>query len=48
MCTRTFWHRAFDGEPLIVAANRDEQIDRPAAPMYRDGLLFTCREFKWM
>jgi uncharacterized protein with NRDE domain len=32
MCTLIFWQRAFKGVPLIVAANRDEQIDRPSAP----------------
>jgi|SRR5688572_31821949 uncharacterized protein with NRDE domain len=32
MCTLIFWYRAFEGSPLIVAANRDERLDRPSAP----------------
>jgi uncharacterized protein with NRDE domain len=32
MCTLIFWYRAFDDFRLIVAANRDERLDRPSAP----------------
>ena len=30
MCTLTFAWRVFDDAPLVVAANRDEALDRPA------------------
>jgi len=32
MCLILFAHRVVSGTPLIVAANRDERFDRPAAP----------------
>jgi uncharacterized protein with NRDE domain len=32
MCLILFAHRVTPGTPLIVAANRDERFDRPAAP----------------
>jgi uncharacterized protein with NRDE domain len=32
MCTLVFWYRAFEGIPMIVAANRDEDLRRPSAP----------------
>lgn len=32
MCTLLVATRLFDGLPLVVAANRDERLDRPAAP----------------
>ena len=32
MCLILFAHRVVPGTPLIVAANRDERFDRPAAP----------------
>ncbi len=32
MCLILFAHRVVPGAPLIVAANRDERFDRPAAP----------------
>ena len=30
MCTLIALHRCFDGVPLVIAANRDEYLDRPA------------------
>jgi uncharacterized protein with NRDE domain len=35
MCTLVVAHRAWDGVPLLVAANRDERLDRPALPPRR-------------
>jgi uncharacterized protein with NRDE domain len=32
MCTLLVASRVFDDTPLLVAANRDERLDRPAAP----------------
>lgn len=32
MCTLALYFRVFDESPLLVAANRDEHYDRPAAP----------------
>ncbi|MFZ5468847.1 MAG: NRDE family protein [Myxococcota bacterium] len=32
MCTLIAAYRQFDGFPLVVAANRDEWLDRPASP----------------
>jgi len=32
MCTLILLHRCVEGAPLIVAANRDEYLDRPSAP----------------
>lgn len=32
MCTLIVLHRCFDDVPLLVAANRDEFLDRPAEP----------------
>ena len=32
MCTLIVFHRTHDSLPLVVAANRDERLDRPAAP----------------
>jgi uncharacterized protein with NRDE domain len=32
MCTLLLLHRCVVGAPLVVAANRDEYLDRPAAP----------------
>lgn len=32
MCTLIFWYQAFEDVPLLVAANRDERLDRPSAP----------------
>ncbi len=32
MCTLALYFRLFDGFPTLVAANRDEHYDRPAAP----------------
>lgn len=32
MCTLILLHRCLDAAPLLVAANRDEFLDRPAAP----------------
>jgi uncharacterized protein with NRDE domain len=32
MCTLILLHRCVEGTPLVVAANRDEYLDRPAAP----------------
>ena len=32
MCTLALYYQSFDGYPLVVAANRDEHYDRPAAP----------------
>jgi uncharacterized protein with NRDE domain len=32
MCTLAIFFNVFDGYPLVVAANRDERYDRPAAP----------------
>ena len=32
MCTLIFFHRCRRDWPLLVAANRDERLDRPAAP----------------
>ncbi|MFV0307532.1 MAG: NRDE family protein [Desertimonas sp.] len=38
MCLLVVLSRVVDGQPLIVAANRDERRDRPAIPMTRlDG-----------
>jgi len=38
VCTLTFAWRAFDEAPLVVAANRDEALDRPSAtPTVDDG-----------
>ena len=38
MCTLAIFHRVFPAHPLVVAANRDEFLARPAAP---PGLLVT-------
>lgn len=35
MCTLTFAWQVFEGSPLVVAANRDEQLDRPSEPPAR-------------
>lgn len=32
MCTLIALHRCVPGSPLVIAANRDEYLDRPAAP----------------
>jgi uncharacterized protein with NRDE domain len=32
MCTLILLHRCVDAAPLVIAANRDEYLDRPAAP----------------
>jgi uncharacterized protein with NRDE domain len=32
MCTLILLHRCVEGAPLVVAANRDEYLDRPSAP----------------
>ncbi|WP_338728386.1 NRDE family protein [Haladaptatus sp. DJG-WS-42] len=32
MCTLTFAWQVFDDTPLVVAANRDERVDRPSTP----------------
>jgi len=32
MCTLALYFRCFDAYPILVAANRDEQFDRPSAP----------------
>jgi uncharacterized protein with NRDE domain len=32
VCTLLLFHRAFADTPLLVAANRDEHLERPAAP----------------
>jgi uncharacterized protein with NRDE domain len=32
MCTLILLHRCVPGAPLVVAANRDENLERPAAP----------------
>jgi len=32
MCTLALWWRAFDGFPVVVAANRDEDVARPSEP----------------
>jgi uncharacterized protein with NRDE domain len=32
MCTLALFFRMIDGLPIVVAANRDERYDRPAAP----------------
>lgn len=32
MCTLILAHRVFDNAPVAAAANRDEQLDRPARP----------------
>lgn len=32
MCTFILAWRVFDGEPVVVAANRDERLDRPSSP----------------
>jgi uncharacterized protein with NRDE domain len=32
MCTLVVAHRAWSGLPFLVAANRDEQLDRPSSP----------------
>jgi uncharacterized protein with NRDE domain len=32
MCTIVVWTRAFVDRPLVIAANRDEALDRPAEP----------------
>ncbi len=32
MCTLALYFKSFDDYPLVVAANRDEHYDRPAAP----------------
>ncbi|MEE9219396.1 MAG: NRDE family protein [Acidobacteriota bacterium] len=32
MCTLILYHRCRDDWPLVVAANRDERLDRPASP----------------
>jgi len=38
MCTLVVMHRVFAKAPLIVAANRDERLDRPAeSPAWRRG-----------
>ncbi|MEQ9499192.1 MAG: NRDE family protein [Deltaproteobacteria bacterium] len=34
MCTLIVFFRAYNGAPLIVAANRDERLDRPARPPF--------------
>lgn len=33
MCLLAVWHRAHPEGPLVLAANRDEMLDRPAVPM---------------
>lgn len=41
MCTLILLHRCVEGAPLVVAANRDEYLDRPAAApalLATDGL----------
>ncbi|MFC7057702.1 NRDE family protein [Halovenus salina] len=35
MCTLTFAWQVFEDAPLLVAANRDEVLDRPSAPPQR-------------
>jgi len=35
VCTLTFAWRVFDDAPLVVAANRDEALDRPSIPPAR-------------
>lgn len=37
MCTLALGYRLFDETPLLVAANRDENYDRPSAEPYLDG-----------
>jgi uncharacterized protein with NRDE domain len=39
MCTLIVLHRCFPEAPLLIAANRDEYLDRPAAPpqLFRAG-----------
>ena len=32
MCTLIVLHRCVPGSPLVIAANRDEYLDRPATP----------------
>lgn len=32
MCTFIMAWRVFEGEPVVVAANRDERLDRPSSP----------------
>lgn len=43
MCTVILAHRVIDGSPVLLGANRDEQLDRPAAPpaIRDDGPLTT-------
>lgn len=39
MCTLIVLHRCVPGSPLVIAANRDEYLDRPASPpALRDDL----------
>ncbi len=37
MCTLIVAHRVWGSHPLVVAANRDEQLDRPALGPTREG-----------
>ena len=32
MCTLLYFHRVFDGTPVLLLANRDESLDRASAP----------------
>ena len=47
MCTLTVAWRVFQEAPLVVAANRDEAVDRPSRPpsvVERDPLVFAPRD----
>ena len=51
MCTLVVATRVWDSAPLVVAANRDEQLDRPAAAPYRwargdDPEIFAPRDLR--
>ena len=44
MCTLIALHRCVPGAPLVIAANRDEYLDRPAEPpALRDDTTSGCR-----
>lgn len=46
MCTLVLFFRAFAEAPLLIAANRDERLDRPAAPpslrTLKNGVRVVC------
>ena len=47
MCTLVALHRAVPGAPLVIAANRDEFLDRPAeGPALRSGGVVAPRDLR--